>query len=179
MDIESFLKKSEGNWISMRSGHSLAFKQFEEVVSNLSIKILSNEESRVISFLNKSKFKNKKVIFPFEIKWQGHSNWHEDNRDKEMSGSSLLIPIAYSLHTGIFLRSIGYAEEIEAISNFNFLSDGTILLSTEYNQTIAEERIWFINDDVRCRSSVIRSIDTKAILQTSFASEIRNINAKK
>ena len=68
MEIESFLKKSEGNWVSMRSGHSLAFKQFEEVVSNLKIKILDSNESRVLNFLKKSNFKQKNLICPFEIK---------------------------------------------------------------------------------------------------------------
>ncbi len=178
MDIESFLKISEGNWVSMRSGHSLAFKQFEEVVSNLTIKLLSEEEPKITKFLNKSKYKNEKPICPFEIKWEGKSNWYEENNEKELSGSSLLIPINHSINSGVILRSMGYAEEIEAITNFYFLSDGTIVLSTEYNQTVAEERIWFLNQDVRCRSSVIRSLDTKAILQTSFASEIRKINDK-
>ena len=176
MEIESFLKKSEGNWISMRSGHSLAFKQFEEVVSNLTIKILNTNDSRIINFLAKSNFKKKNPICPFEIQWEGNSNWQEENPDKELSGSSLLIPIPYSSNTGIILRSLGYAEKIEAISNFNFTSDGTMILSTEYSQTIAEERIWFLNKNVRCRSSVIRSINTKGILQTSFASEIRSIS---
>ena len=176
MEIESFLKKSEGNWLSMRSGHSLAFKQFEEVVSNLKIKILDSNESRVLNFLKKSNFKQKNLICPFEIKWEGNSNWEEGHSDKELSGYSLLIPIPYSSNTGIILRSLGYAEKIEAISNFNFTSDGTMILSTEYSQTIAEERIWFINKNVRCRSSVIKSIDSKGIFQTSFASEIRCIS---
>mgnify|MGYP000081286167 CR=1 FL=1 len=176
MEIESFLKKSEGNWISMRSGHSLAFKQFEEVISNLNIKILNANDYRIINFLDKSNFKKKKPICPFEIKWEGNSNWQEGNAAKELSGSSLLIPIPHSSNKGIILRSLGYAEKIEAISNFNFTSDGTMILSTEYSQTIAEERIWFINKNVRCRSSVIKSIDSKGIFQTSFASEIRCIS---
>ena len=48
-----------------------------------------------------------------------------------------------------------------------------MLLSTEYSQTIAEERIWFLNKNVRCRSSVIRTKKGSGILHTSFASEIR------
>ena len=58
MEIEEFVRQSEGEWDSMRSGHSLAFKQFEEVISNLSIKMLSIEESRIRNFLKKSKYKD-------------------------------------------------------------------------------------------------------------------------
>ncbi len=178
MEIESFLKRSEGNWISMRSGHSIAFKQFEEIISEIEIKILSKEESRVTSFLDQSKFKSEMPICPFEIKWEGYSNWQEETDNEDMKGYSLLIPIAYSSNTGIILRSMGYAEKIKAISNFNFLSDGTLILTTKYNQTVAEERIWFLNKNTRCRSSVIKSSNTKGILQTSFASEIRRITDK-
>ena len=106
MEIESFLKKSEGDWISMRSGHSLAFKQFEEVVSNIKIKILNKNESRVINFLDKSNYTKQNLICPFEIKWEGNSNWQEGHSDKELSGYSRLIPIPYSLNTGVIWASV-------------------------------------------------------------------------
>ena len=38
MDIEQFVAHSLGEWRSMRSGHSLAFQQFEDVLSEISIK---------------------------------------------------------------------------------------------------------------------------------------------
>ena len=71
---------------------------------------------------------------------------------------------------------MGYAEKMEAISQFSFTSDGTMILSTKYSQTIAEEKIWFVNKNVRCRSSVISSLNKEGIYQTSFASEIRRID---
>ena len=37
MTIEQFIAQSEGSWRSMRSGHSLAFQQFEEVLSEITI----------------------------------------------------------------------------------------------------------------------------------------------
>ena len=78
MEIEHFLKRSEGNWISMRSGHSLAFKQFEEIISNLKIKLLNKNEPKVRDFLDKSNYASEIPICPFEIKWKGKSNWQEE-----------------------------------------------------------------------------------------------------
>ncbi len=177
MEIEAFVKQSEGNWISMRSGHSLAFKQFEEVLSNIKIRLLKANDQKVISFLKNTNYSQGEPISPFEIEWSGQSNWDEEKPKEEMQGSSLLIPVENLNNSGIILRSQGYAEQIEAISKYYFLSDGTIVLSTKYAQTIAEERIWFLNEHVRCRSSVIRSVNEKAILQTSFASEVRKLSS--
>ena len=37
MNIEEFFLKSVGEWNSMRSGHSLAFQEFEEIRSKVKI----------------------------------------------------------------------------------------------------------------------------------------------
>ena len=176
MEIEEFVSKSAGQWSSMRSGHSLAFKQFEEIVSNIRINLLSKNDTRVEEYLDIVEYSREKVVSPFEIEWIGESNWADNSEiQNQVKGQSLLIPIKYSINSGIILRSKGYAEASNAISKYEILSDGTIVLSTIYQQTIAEERIWFIHQNVRCRSSVIRSKSKGAILQTSFASEVRRI----
>ncbi len=176
MEIDEFVSKSIGEWSSMRSGHSLAFKQFEEIISNLRINLLSKNEPEIQDFLNITGYSKDQAISPFEIEWEGESNWEETKgSQRQLRGHSLLIPIKHSNNSGIILRSKGYAEAIQAISNYEISSDGTIFFSTTYQQTIAEERIWFINKNVRCRSSVIKSINMSGILQTSFASEIRKI----
>ena len=176
MEIEEFVSKSAGEWSSMRSGHSLAFKQFEDIVSNIRINLLSLNAARVREYLNSLGYSQVKVISPFEIEWIGHSNW-EDNSEiqKQVKGHSLLIPIKHSINSGIILRSKGYAEDMKTITEYEISSDGTIIFSSAYQQSIAEERIWFVHQNVRCRSSVIRSKSKGAILQTSFASEVRKI----
>lgn len=74
------------------------------------------------------------------------------------------------------LRSVGYAESEQAVSSYKFLEDDTFVMFTKYGQSMAEERIWFVSDNVRCRSSVLRTSEGSGVLQTSFASEIRRIN---
>ncbi|AAP99389.1 MULTISPECIES: phycobiliprotein lyase [Prochlorococcus] len=176
MGIEEFVNKSEGEWNSMRSGHSLAFKQFEEVLSHISITLLQPDDTQIKDYLKESEYSKPQIISPFKIEWSGESNWKGSDSSNDLSGCSLLIPIPSSKQEGIILRSMGYTEKIDAISNYHFISDGTIVLSTVYEQTVAEERIWFISENVRCRSSVILSLESKAILQTSFASEIKRVH---
>ena len=50
------------------------------------------------------------------------------------------------------------------------------MLNTRYGQSIAEERIWFVSEHVRCRSSVLRTSEGSGVLQTSFASEVRRLS---
>ena len=51
MHIEEFFLKSVGEWNSMRSGHSLAFQEFEEIRSKIKIIPSKSDDSRVIKFL--------------------------------------------------------------------------------------------------------------------------------
>ena len=176
MEIEEFVRKSLGEWSSMRSGHSLAFKHFEEIVSDIKIKLISQTDKKFQDFITSTGYSEDQAVSPFEIEWEGHSNWEETGEMKDkLTGQSLLIPIKQSSNSGIILRSKGYTEAREAISSYQILSDGTIIFLTTYEKTSAEERIWFIHQNVRCRSSVIKSKEMNAILQTSFASEIRKV----
>ena len=45
MDIELFVAQTEGEWKSMRSAHSLAFQQFEDVLSEISVQKISESNT--------------------------------------------------------------------------------------------------------------------------------------
>ena len=180
MTIEQFVAQSSGKWRSMRSGHSLAFQQFEEVLSEVVIEELSKEDPRVKQLLESSLAKGQdkcSISSPFKMEWCAESDWEPDDPSEVSSGSCIIVPLAKDKSSGTLIRSIGYAESESAISEYSFLDDGTFTLTTQYEQSIAEERIWFVSENVRCRSSVLRTSAGSGILQTSFASEVRRINA--
>ena len=180
MTIEQFVAQSSGKWRSMRSGHSLAFQQFEEVLSEVSIEEISKDDSAVIQLLESSAANIQdldKISSPFKMEWCAESDWEPDDPSEVSSGSCIIVPLAKDKSSGTLIRSVGYAESEAAISEYHFLDDGTFTLTTQYEQSIAEERIWFVSENVRCRSSVLRTSAGSGILQTSFASEVRRINA--
>ena len=177
MNIEQFVAQSEGTWRSMRSGHSLAFQQFEDVLSEVEIKKVEDNASEVISLIHDSSLSNNlKASAAFQMTWKAESDWEPDDPAAVSSGESLIVPISINETSGHLLRSVGYAESEPAESFYQFLSDGTFLLTTQYEQSIAEERIWFVSEHVRCRSSVLRTSAGSGVLQTSFASEVRRLN---
>ena len=180
MTIEQFVAQSSGKWRSMRSGHSLAFQQFEEVLSEVTIEEISKDDSAVKELLE-SYLANKHNIYtvssPFKMEWCAESDWEPDDPSEVSSGSCIIVPLVKDISSGTLIRSVGYAEAEAAISEYNFSNDGTFTLTTNYEQSIAEEKIWFVSENVRCRSSVLRTSAGSGVLQTSFASEVRRINA--
>jgi phycoerythrin-associated linker protein len=180
MTIEQFVAQSSGKWRSMRSGHSLAFQQFEEVLSEVIIEEIDKENTAVKQLLESSIITNQDehlVTSPFRMEWCAESDWEPEDPSEVSSGSCIIVPLTKDNCSGKLIRSVGYAESEAAISEYQFLDDGTFTLTTQYEQSIAEERIWFVSENVRCRSSVLRTSAGSGILQTSFASEVRRINA--
>jgi len=175
MNIEEFFLKSVGEWNSMRSGHSLAFQEFEEIRSKIKIAPSKSNDSRVIKFLKDNLITTNAVNKAFLINWEPKSEWGEENQKENYSGESIIVPIEISKTEGKIIRSVGYTEAIQIVSLYKILDDGTLIIYSDYSHTCTEERIWFVSNNVRSRSSVTRAIDSLAILQTSYASEIRSI----
>ena len=175
MNIEEFFLKSIGEWNSMRSGHSLAFQEFEEIRSKIKIIPAKRNDSRVIKLLKDNQVAINEDNKAFLINWEAKSEWEEESQKENLSGESILVPIEVSKKEGKIIRSVGYTEEIQLMSLYKLLDDGTLIIHSNYNHTCTEERIWFISNNLRSRSSVTRAIDSLAILQTSYASEIRCI----
>ena len=180
MTIEQFVAQSTGRWRSMRSGHSLAFQQFEEVLSEVTIEEITREDSAVKELLKSSlanQYNLDTISSPFKMEWCAESDWEPDDPSEVSSGSCIIIPFAKDISSGTLIRSVGYAEAEAAISEYKFSNDGTFTLTTNYEQSIAEEKIWFVSENVRCRSSVLRTSAGSGVLQTSFASEVKRLNA--
>ena len=176
MNIEQFVAQSIGEWRSMRSGHSLAFQQFEDVLSEVSIEPINTKSESITALIGKSKFSPDSTFqSPFKMEWSAESDWEPDDPSEVASGSCIIVPIPKDNHSGHLLRSVGYAESVPAQSEYQFLDDGTFILTTQYDQSIAAERSWSLAENLRCRASVLKTSAGTGILQTSFASEVRKI----
>ena len=123
MTIEQFVAQSEGKWRSMRSGHSLAFQQFEEVLSEVTIEEISREDSAVKELLESSlanQYNLDTISSPFKMEWCAESDWEPDDPSEVSSGSCIIVPFAKDISSGTLIRSVGYAEADAAISEYKF-----------------------------------------------------------
>ena len=133
MNIEQFVAHSLGEWRSMRSSHSLAFKHFEEIVSKIQIKPLDKSDPKVQEIIQNDCTDDRKVAAPFQISWEADSNWSDSQESEMLKGSTILVPIVFKEGEGLIIRSMGYTEKMKARSKYSFLSDGTMVLTTDYN----------------------------------------------
>ena len=175
MNIEEFFLKSVGEWNSMRSVHSLAFQEFEEIKSKIKIVASKKNDSRVINFLKDNLIACNTINKAFQISWEAKSEWDDEIQKENSSGKSIIVPIETSKTEGKIIRSVGYTEAVKIISLYKILKDGTLIIYSDYNNILTEERIWFVSNNLRSRSTVTKVKDSLAILQTSYASEIRSI----
>jgi phycoerythrin-associated linker protein len=61
-----------------------------------------------------------------------------------------------------------------AVGNYHFTNDGVFVLITPYDRASAEERIWFVNPNLRFRVSTINTREGTGVLTASFSSEVRS-----
>ena len=170
--IKEFIDKSIGEWKSLRSTHTIAFQEFENTTSNIFISHISIDSNEAKDLLKKFSFSlNPK--FAIKIIWQSSSDWAlEDQSDKN---DTTLIFSQKDMNSGIILRNKGYAEMIHTYSNYFIDQQENLNITTEYNSTISEEKIWFIAKNLRARYSLIKNKEFGSPIQTSHSSEIRQI----
>lgn len=172
MDITEFVANSIGRWRSQRSAHHLAFGHFEAIQSEIYIVSLSVDDPAVIDLCKTYAIDPQTAVSPFRMSWEGQSDWEESETVK---GTCVLIPIPdpNQVNRGKLLRDQGYAETVAAVGDYTLTEDGTFVLVTAYDHAAAEEKIWFVNPNVRCRVSLIKTSSGKGVVTASFSSEIR------
>lgn len=179
MDITQFVEHSLGHWRSQRSAHHMIFSHFEAVRSEIDIIAIAPEHPEVVALCQSYNIDPDRAVSPFRMAWAGQSDWDEDSEDSnEMKGTCILVPIpdATLPHKGQLLRDKGYAESVAAVGEYAFTEDGMFVLVTPYDRAAAEERIWFVNPNLRLRVSLIKTSAGTGVVTASFASEIRSIS---
>ncbi|MEL6383595.1 MAG: phycobiliprotein lyase, partial [Cyanobacteria bacterium J06626_18] len=117
----------------------------------------------------------KQAVSPFQMRWEGRSDW--DEGEEVLQGSSVLVPVPDpdQPSRGKLLRDQGYAETMAAAGDYHLMEDGTFVLLTSYDRAAAEEKIWFVNPNLRCRVSLIKTSGGSGVVTASFSSEIRQL----
>ena len=175
--INQFIKKSLGEWKSIRSTHSLAFQEVENSTSKITIKDIEINNTKVLALLKKYELKHTPSVIAISISWQAISDWEEEQKSQE--DQTILLFLPRDKNTGIVLRNKGYTESVISSSEYLIDEKENLNIKTIYNSTVSEERICFLSTHIRSRYSVIRNQENNAVIQTSHTSEIRNISILK
>ena len=117
--INQFIKKSLGEWKSIRSTHSLAFQEVENSTSKITIKDIEINNPKVLALLKKYDLKHTPSVIAISISWQAISDWEEEQKSQE--DQTILLFLPRDKNTGIVLRNKGYTESV--ISSSEYLID--------------------------------------------------------
>ncbi len=175
--INQFIKKSLGEWKSLRSTHSLAFQEVENSTSKIVIKELEIKNKNVVELLEKHNLSSKTYFIALTISWQAVSDWEKDQKIE--ADKTILLFLPKDKKKGIVLRNKGYTESQISSSEYLIDEHDNLNIKTIYSSTISEERISFLSNHIRSRYSVIRNQENNSVIQTSHTSEIRNISILK
>ncbi|MEM9217587.1 MAG: phycobiliprotein lyase [Cyanobacteria bacterium P01_F01_bin.150] len=176
MDIVTFVGQSIGRWQSQRTAHHLTFRHSEEVQSTIDIEAVNRDHPDVARLCKVYGVAIADISTPFRMTWEGESDWDEDEDEQQtLSGTTVLIPVPDKVdpRRGKLLRDQGYAETVAAAGEYYFTDDETFVLVTSYDRAAAEEKIWFVNPNLRFRVSMIKTSNGEGVLTASFASETR------
>ena len=175
--INQFIKKSLGEWKSIRSTHSLAFQEVENSTSKIVIKEIEIKNKNVVELLKKYNLSSEPSFIAITISWQSVSDWEKDQKIE--ADKTILLFLPKHKNKGIVLRNKGYTESQISSSEYLIDENDNLNIKTVYSSTISEERICFLSTHIRSRYSVIRNQENNAVIQTSHTSEIRNISILK
>ena len=139
--INQFIKKSLGEWKSLRSTHSLAFQEVENSTSKIVIKELEIKNKNVVELLEKYNLISKPSVIPLTISWQAVSDW--DKAQKIEADKTILLFYPKGKNKGLVLRNKGYTESQISSSEYLIDEDDNLNIKTFYSSTISEERICF------------------------------------
>ena len=175
MDIQEFFEQSAGKWFSQRTSHHLAFKQAENGKSNITIEMLSADDSEVAKLCQQYDIDPRLALCGARVTWDGMMEWDgEGNADKEQhKGSTVLVPVPDpdKPNEGQLLREMGYAEKAPVAGRYIMGSDDALTLITDYETMYSEERLWFASPNLRLRTSILKRFG--GFSMASLSSEIR------
>lgn len=171
LTVMDFFRQSEGQWMTQRTSHHLAFRQSENGRSTLTITALDPGDPGIIHTCEMHSIDPTLAAGGARVQWNGEQDW--DN--EEYKGDVVLVPIPNPEDPaqGQLLRDQGYAEKVPVIGHYRMEPDGAMILTTAYEMTESEERLWFASPNLRLRTSVVKRFG--GFSMASFCSEIRKL----
>ena len=115
MNLATFVERSEGQWRSMRSGHSLAFQQFEEVLSQISIQRLKLDDERVQELIQEQTAAlSGEPEAPFLMEWSAESDWEPDDPNDVAAVAGVAIEAEHESRRTHVLLAARFGSAVEA-----------------------------------------------------------------
>ena len=178
MEIVNFFEKLAGRWFSQRTTHALSAQQSKAGKSDLEVDFLAADAAEVQQLYQAHANDVTDTATPLATPLCGlriHQSSTIEGDSKPKTSTTLLVPLepqsdpessaSDGAQSGTVLRS-----GAESQSTYR-LEDEVLTIISDSSEARSEERLWFINDNLRMRTGMTELANGMRI--ASFCSEIR------
>ncbi|PSN14289.1 phycobiliprotein lyase [filamentous cyanobacterium CCT1] len=164
MDIVNFFETLAGKWFSQRTTHNLAGQSSQAGQSNLVIEFLPATDSDLAAACAPLSHDPDQIACGLRV----HQDSQIDGQPQKMQSTALMVIFAPTeAGEGVLVQTTGSS----ALEGRYRVEDEILSITTPTETGQVEERLWFVNPNLRMRTSVVKVGDTEQI--ASFCSEIR------
>ncbi|WP_036485731.1 phycobiliprotein lyase [Myxosarcina sp. GI1] len=155
-DAKEFFQHSAGNWHSQRTTHHLPFRRAESGDSDIQVEFLAADNPKIAEICQIHDFDPQSAIGGAFVSWDGSMAWDRENENHQGTTVFALIPDKDNPRKGKLLRERGYAEIVPVAGEYEMDAEDALVLVTEYETMSIIERFWFVNPNLRLRSSTVK-----------------------
>jgi len=155
-DAKEFFQQSAGQWRSQRTTHHLPFRRAESGGSDINVEFLDATDEKVAAICQMHDIAPETSIGGAFVSWDGSMAWDKENEDHKGTTVFALIPDPEDSRKGKLLRERGYAEIVPVAGEYHMDEEDGLVLITEYETMSIIERFWFVNPNLRLRSSTVK-----------------------
>lgn len=155
-DAVHFFQLSAGKWQSQRTTHHLAFRRAETGNSSIYVEALAADHPKIVEICQLHEREPNLAIGGAFVSWNGSMAWDKDDENHEGTTVFALVPDDKEGRKGELLRDRGYAEIVSVVGKYEMDSEDGLVLITEYETMSIIERFWFVNPNLRLRSSTVK-----------------------
>ena len=155
-DAKEFFQRSAGKWKSQRTTHHLPFRRAESGGSDINVEFLNSDDEKIAAICQMHDIDPQEAIGGAFVSWDGSMAWDKENEDHKGTTVFALIPDENNPRKGKLLRERGYAEIVPVAGEYDMDEEDGLVLVTEYDTMSIIERFWFVNPDLRLRSSTVQ-----------------------
>lgn len=158
MNALEFFQMSAGVWRSHRITHHLLLRRSEFGNTQIEVKVLDAQDPKVVEICQLHQVPTEQAIGGCFVQWQGAMAWdQEEDGDHRGSTVLVLVPNLDNPDSGQLLRERGYAESVPVVGHYQVDPKNGLVLTTEYNTMSSQECFWFVNPNLRLRTTTVKS----------------------
>lgn len=172
-DAMEFFQRSAGQWRSQRTTHHLPFRRAETGGSDINVESLAADHPKIVEICQMHEVEPNLAIGGAFVSWDGSMAWDKEDENHEGTTVFALIPDPENPRKGKLLRERGYAEIVPVAGLYEMDREDGLILITEYETMSIIERFWFVNPNLRLRTSTVKRFG--GFNTATFCAESRNV----